>query len=85
MLLLLLRTLISALRSHRALALENLALRHQLEVLKRNAKKPHIRNRDRLLWVILSRLWNDWRKPLIFVRPETVVRWHKEGFRRYWG
>ena len=84
MLLLLLRTLLSALRSHRALALENLALRHQLDVLKRNAKKPHLTNRDRILWIILSRFWNEWRKPLVFVQPETVVRWHKKGFRLYW-
>ena len=84
MLLLLLRTLISALRSHRALALENLALRHQLEVLKRNTKTPRLKNRDRLLWVVLVRLWNDWRKPLIFVQPDTIIRWHKKGFRLYW-
>ena len=84
MILLLLRTLISALRSHRALALENLALRHQLEVLKRNTKKPHIKNRDRFLWTILANIWSEWRKPLLFVRPETVIRWHKEGFRLYW-
>ena len=84
MLLLLLRTFISALRSHRALALENLALRHQLEVLKRNTKRPHIKNRDRLFWTIFARIWSDWRKQLLFVRPETVIRWHKAGFRRYW-
>ncbi len=84
MLLLLLRTLLSALRSHRALALENLALRHQLEVLKRNTKKPHIKNRDRLFWAILTRIWSDWRKQLLFVRPETVIRWHRKGFRFYW-
>lgn len=84
MLFLLLRTLLSALRSHRALALENLALRHQLNVLKRDVKRPRLKNRDRLLWVMLVRLWNDWRKPLILVQPETVIRWHKEGFRLYW-
>ena len=84
MLLLLLRTFISALRSHRALALENLALRHQLEVLKRNTKRPHIKNRDWLFWTIFARIWSDWRKQLLFVRPETVIRWHKAGFRRYW-
>ena len=84
MLFLILRTFISALRSHRALALENLALRHQLEVLQRNTKRPRLTNRDRTLWVILSRYWPDWRKQLLFVRPETVIRWHKAGFRRYW-
>lgn len=81
---LLVRTLFSALRSHRALALENLALRHQLDVLKRNAKRPRLKNRDRLLWVMLSRIWGDWRNPLVLFKPETVIRWHRKGFRLYW-
>ena len=84
MLFLLLRTFISALRSHRALALENLALRHQLEVLGRNTKRPRLTNKDRALWVIILRLWSDWRNPLALVQPETVIRWHKRGFRLYW-
>ena len=84
MLILILRTFISALRSHRALALENLALRHQLDVLQRNTKRPRLTNQDRTLWVMLSRLWRDWRKPLTMVQPETVIRWHKRGFRLYW-
>ena len=84
MIFILLRTFISALRSHRALILENLALRHQLDVLQRNAKRPCLTNRDRTLWVILSRIWADWRMPLTFVQPDTVVRWHKRGFRLYW-
>jgi putative transposase len=66
------------------LALENLALRHQLEVLGRNAKKPRFTNLDRSLWIVISRLWADWRKSLIVVQPETVVRWHRRGFRMYW-
>lgn len=66
------------------MALENLALRHQLEVLQRNTKRPRLTNRDRTLWVVLSRLWTDWRKPLFLVQPETVIRWHKRGFRLYW-
>ena len=81
---LILRTFISALRSHRALALENLALHHQLDVLKRNAKRPRLTNRNRTLWVILSRLWPDWRKPLALVQFETVIRWHRKGFKLYW-
>lgn len=84
MLLLLVRTLLSALRSHRALALESLALRHQLEVLKRNTKRPHIKNRDRLLWILFARFFKNWRNQLLFVQPETVIRWHKKGFRLYW-
>ena len=81
---LIIRTLISALRSHRALALENLALRHQLEVLKRNAKRPRLTNRDRALWSILSRFWTGWRTSLIIVQPDTVIRWHRKGFKLYW-
>jgi putative transposase len=79
-----LRTFVSALRSHRALALENLALRHQLEVLQRNTKRPRLTNKDRTLWIILSRLWPDWRKPLTIVQPDTVIRWHRRGFQLYW-
>jgi transposase InsO family protein len=78
------RTLFSALRSHRALALENMALRHQLDVLKRNAKRPRLKNRDRLLWVMISRIWDDRRKPLILFKPDTVIRRHRKGFRLYW-
>jgi len=84
MIFILFRTFISALRSHRALALENLALRHQLEVLKRNAKKPRLTNRDRALWIFLLRYWADWRESLTLVQPETVIRWHRRGFRLYW-
>ncbi len=64
--------------------LENLELRHQLSVLQRKAKKPRLRNRDRILWALLSCLWTDWRKPLVLVQPETVIRWHRKGFRSYW-
>jgi transposase InsO family protein len=84
MLALIVRLLLAGLQSRRSLVLENLALRHQVEVLKRNAKRPHITNRDRALWVILSRIWSDWRRPLLIVRPDTVVRWHRAGFRLYW-
>jgi len=66
------------------LALENLALRHQLEVLQRNAKRTRLTNRDRTLWVIISQLWPDWRNPLTIVQPKTVIRWHKNGFKLYW-
>ncbi len=73
MLILILRTIRSGLRSHHALVLENLALRHQLDVLQRNTKTPRLTNRDRALWVVLSRFWRDWREPPAIVQPETVV------------
>ena len=66
------------------LALENFALRQQLAILKRSKKRPQIRNRDRLFWILLSRFWSGWRDALIVVKPETVVRWHKKGFRLFW-
>jgi hypothetical protein len=67
------------------LELENLALRHQVGVLQRSARKrPRLTPADRLLWVGLSRLWRDWRSALAIVKPETVVAWHRAGFRRFW-
>lgn len=63
---------------------ENLALRHQLGVLQRFVKRPELRRRDRFFWVWLSRLGPAWRESLAIVRPETVIGWHREGFRLYW-
>ena len=84
MLLLILRAILSSIKSHRSLAMENLALRHQLEVLQRNARKPRLTNRDRALWGVLSRLWPDWRGSLAIVQHKTVVAWHRKGWRLYW-
>jgi hypothetical protein len=64
--------------------LENLALRQQLLVQQRTIKRPKLQNRDRLFWAWLSRLWADWRSTLIIVKPETVVRWHRQRFKLYW-
>ena len=66
------------------LALENLALRQQLVIMKRSAQRSQIRGRDRLFRVLLSRIWSKWREALIIVKPETVVRWHKKGFKLFW-
>jgi putative transposase len=77
-------TLRSSVRTHRELALENLALRQQLAVWKARQPRPQLRATDRIFWVVLSRLWTSWRSSLQLVRPETVVRWHRLGFRRYW-
>ena len=76
--------LLAALRSHRSLALENVALRPQLEVLQRNARTPRLRPTDRALWAILSRILPDWHRHLTIVQPDTVVRWHRKGWRLYW-
>ena len=78
-------TLIRALASDRArLALENAVLRQQLNVLQRNAKRPRITDDDRLFWVLISRLFEEWKEHLVLVKPETVIRWHRQGFRYYW-
>jgi putative transposase len=77
-------TLRSAVRTHRELALENLALRQQLTVWKAREPRPRLTEMDRLFWVFLARIWTKWRHSLHVVRPETVVRWHRQGFRRYW-
>src|SRR6516164_5451960 len=75
----------SILRSRVALELENLVLRHQIGVLQRSpAKRPKLTSGDRFLWICLSRLWRDWRAALAIVKPETVVAWHRAGFRLFW-
>src|SRR5215831_5935032 len=65
-------------------SLENLALRQQLTVLKRQYPRPRLRRVDRLFWVWLSTVWSPWRQALMIVHPETVVSWHRKGFRLYW-
>ena len=76
--------LISAFKARRELALENVALRQQLAVLRRSVKRPRLSNVDRGFWVLLRRIWTDWESVLVIVKPQTVVRWHRCGFRRYW-
>jgi putative transposase len=71
-------------RSRRDLLLENLALRQQLAVLGRKHPKPQFGPSDRLFWVLLRRMWSRWKQALILVQPETVIRWHRAGFRLYW-
>src|SRR6266498_3942937 len=66
------------------LVTENLALRQQLLVLHRSSNRPWLRHRDRLFWIALSQLWRDWRSILVIVKPETVIKWHRQGFRCYW-
>ena len=78
-------TLSSIFRSRAALELENLALRQQIGVLQRSARKrPRLTPIDRLLWVWLSRVWSGWRSALAIVQPETVLAWHRAGFRLFW-
>ncbi len=85
------RLLAAAAKSVRALfqtqaelALENLALRQQVSVLKRERPRPTLSPLDMIFWVGLRRLWDGWVDALIVVQPETVVRWHRRGFKLYW-
>ena len=74
---------ITAFRDQRDLALENLALRQQLGVLKRKGV-PRLQPKDRLFWVVLSRIWPRWRKALHLIKADTVVGWQQKGLRIYW-
>lgn len=74
----------SSLGSQRELALENLALRQQLAVMKHTTKRPRLTEADRAFWMVLSRLWTGWQHALILVKPETVIGWHRKGCRLYW-
>ena len=66
------------------LSIENLALRQQLSVLKQSNNRPQLRIRDRLFWILLFRYWKNWKDALIIVKPDTVVRWYKQGFKLFW-
>ncbi len=80
----LLRSLALVCRGHRAVVLENLALRQQLAVFQRTVTRPALRPSDRLFWVVFSRAWRNWRAALVIVPPATVVRWHRQWLRRRW-
>ena len=81
----LLASLRATTRSRLELAAEILALRHQLAVLQRTTpKRPRLRPIDRLLWVLLSTVWPNWRQAVQIVTPATVVRWHRRAFAAYW-
>ncbi len=72
-------------RSRASLHLEIIALRHQLAVVNRS-RRPRLRvtSADRMLWAWLSRAWRGWRSAVHIVKPETVIAWHRRGFRLFW-
>jgi hypothetical protein len=84
MLTLILIGLLCGIRTQRSLALETLALRHQLAVRQRTAPRPRLRTADRLFWVLLSRLWGSWTDAISVVQPATVIRWQRTGFKLVW-
>jgi putative transposase len=71
-------------RSRHDLGFELVALRQQVSVLKRKNPRPKLRRWDRLFWVTLRQVWSRWEEVLVVVKPETVVGWHRAGFRLYW-
>src|ERR1700682_3803718 len=80
----LLPTLAALLHERHDLVVENLLLRHQLHVALRSCPRPHLKSRDRLFWLVVRGLYPAWRRHLLLVRPETVLRWHRRGWRLYW-
>src|SRR6267142_2865200 len=79
-----LRGVLALFRRRQEQAIVELALRQQLAIYARRHSRPHLSPLDRAFWVALSRLWPRWRSALVVVRPETVIRWHRHSFRRYW-
>lgn len=71
-------------RGRQALVLENIALRQQLIVQQRSIRRHQINNAERIFWACLSKIWYNWKSALIIVKPETVVGWHRKGFKYYW-
>ena len=78
-----LETLRKSLFSRKQLVLENLARWHQLMVYQRNVTKPKLNNNDRAIWVLISGFLKDWKEVLVIVKPKTVIKWHRKGFKLY--
>lgn len=72
------------LSGHQAIAIENAALRLQLAAFQRKRKRPVLSHFDRVFWITLRRLWSGWREPLLYIQADTVARWQRERFRRFW-
>jgi hypothetical protein len=79
-----LRCLPAFLRSRSKQAIVELALRQQLAAFAKKGCRPRITRADRGFWALLSRVCSRWREILVIVQPETVVRWHRKGFRLDW-
>ncbi len=76
--------LVRLFRSRQDLVFENFVLRQQLAVLQRRHPRANLNPFDELFWIAMRRFWSKWKQALIVVTPETVVRWHRAGFRLYW-
>jgi transposase InsO family protein len=80
----LLRVILACVKSRAQLIAENLCLRQQLVVLKRRQQRPTLQDADRRFWIIASRWFSGWVAALIIVQPETVLGWHRKGWKAYW-
>src|SRR5262250_2299095 len=80
----LLGCIVAVLRSRQELILENLALRQQLLALHTRRRRRRLSSLHKLFWIALRSRWSGWRRPLVLVKPRTVVAWHRAGFRLYW-
>ncbi len=81
----LLRCSLALFRSRNEQAIIELTLRQQLATYAQTRSKPELTPLDRAFWVALFRFWPRWKDTLVIVKPDTVVRWHRKGFRLYWG
>jgi len=81
----LLWALAAAVQPKALLIADNLCLRQQLVVLQRRIPRPRLEDADRRFWILACRWFSGWRTSLLIVKPETVLRWHREGWRTYWG
>ena len=80
----LLRCCAAFFRSRNQQSIVELALRQQLATYAQTRPKPKLTPLDRAFWVVLFRLWSRWKEVLVIVKPDTVIRWHRTGFRLYW-
>ena len=74
----------AAIRPKVLLVADNLCLRQQLVVLQRRKPRPRLEDADRRFWMLACRWFGGWRTSLLIVKPQTVLRWHRQGWRAYW-
>ncbi|MDP2885804.1 MAG: helix-turn-helix domain-containing protein [Ignavibacteria bacterium] len=71
-------------KSRTQLQLEIVYLRKQLEILSRTSPRPRLRPSDRFFFSVLTSIFSSWKSTLLIFEPETVIRWHRQGFKLYW-
>src|SRR5262249_22760668 len=74
----------AAIRPRLLLIADNLCLPQQLLVLQRRQPRPRLTDTDRRFWILVYRWFVSWQTSLLIVKPETVLRWHRQGWRSYW-